>query len=406
MGEHLDPFVRRSGEVSAEEILNAIAEGRDIEVTSANIVGRLHIQEVAGRLERSINDLWIIRGQVRIDNSVICGEINLSDTEFWGSVSFEKTTFCMDDIHFERTKFCGDTSFSLSRISGRAHFTSAIFMGRAYFDLTVFGGNGQFTNVIFEDFVSFHEATFTKLALFGSANFGGYADFSYAKFGSRVSFRAAYMKRVADFAHVVYDKNNLRSGLQNEILCRIVNKLTNNKIQLSERQVTKFDGFNTATLMDGASNPYLKRYIDDEQWIDSWRRSGKLQEKLFYIWEATSHCGRSISLWAGLSFFLILFFSVIFTPAPHWWPEWWWGFWREHGIGTAFEQTAKAFANKNMNFLDGFYLSIVSFTTLGFGDIIPANRLTRALLGLEVVLGYVMLGGLISIFANKFARRS
>jgi len=47
----------------------------------------------------------------------------------------------------------------------------------------------------------------------------------------------------------------------------------------------------------------------------------------------------------------------------------------------------------------------VNFTTLGFGDIVAVNRIARIMVTLEVVLGYVMLGGLISIFANRFARR-
>ena len=52
------------------------------------------------------------------------------------------------------------------------------------------------------------------------------------------------------------------------------------------------------------------------------------------------------------------------------------------------------------------YYSVVTFTTLGFGDIVALTNKARFVVGCEVVLGYVMLGGLISIFANKLARRS
>ena len=52
------------------------------------------------------------------------------------------------------------------------------------------------------------------------------------------------------------------------------------------------------------------------------------------------------------------------------------------------------------------YYSVVTFTTLGFGDIVPLTNGARLAVGAEVVCGYVMLGGLISIFANKLARRS
>jgi len=52
------------------------------------------------------------------------------------------------------------------------------------------------------------------------------------------------------------------------------------------------------------------------------------------------------------------------------------------------------------------YYSVVTFTTLGFGDVKPATIEASALVMVEVLLGYVMLGGLISIMANKLARRS
>jgi hypothetical protein len=52
------------------------------------------------------------------------------------------------------------------------------------------------------------------------------------------------------------------------------------------------------------------------------------------------------------------------------------------------------------------YYSAVTFTTLGFGDIVPKIPILQIIVMLEVILGYIMLGGLISILANKLARRS
>ena len=53
-----------------------------------------------------------------------------------------------------------------------------------------------------------------------------------------------------------------------------------------------------------------------------------------------------------------------------------------------------------------FYYSLVTFTTLGFGDITPRTPIAAAVVMLEVVVGYMMLGILISILATKVARRS
>ena len=52
------------------------------------------------------------------------------------------------------------------------------------------------------------------------------------------------------------------------------------------------------------------------------------------------------------------------------------------------------------------YYSVVTFTTLGFGDIVPKTPAAAWWVMTEVILGYIMLGGLISIFATKLSRRS
>jgi voltage-gated potassium channel Kch len=52
------------------------------------------------------------------------------------------------------------------------------------------------------------------------------------------------------------------------------------------------------------------------------------------------------------------------------------------------------------------YYSVVTFTTLGFGDITPSTSLAAGIVMIEVIVGYVMLGILISILATKVARRS
>ena len=59
-------------------------------------------------------------------------------------------------------------------------------------------------------------------------------------------------------------------------------------------------------------------------------------------------------------------------------------------------------------FFTAFYYSIVTFTTLGFGDVTPkpAEAYLQFLVTIEVILGYVMLGGLISILSTKLARRA
>ena len=52
------------------------------------------------------------------------------------------------------------------------------------------------------------------------------------------------------------------------------------------------------------------------------------------------------------------------------------------------------------------YFSVVTLTTLGYGDITPRGPLAQMVVLLEVVTGYIMLGGLLSVFSNKISRRA
>lgn len=51
-----------------------------------------------------------------------------------------------------------------------------------------------------------------------------------------------------------------------------------------------------------------------------------------------------------------------------------------------------------------FYLSVVTFATLGFGDITPLNWQAQIPVIFEVIMGYVFLGLIITIIARRFGR--
>jgi voltage-gated potassium channel Kch len=53
-----------------------------------------------------------------------------------------------------------------------------------------------------------------------------------------------------------------------------------------------------------------------------------------------------------------------------------------------------------------YYFSIVTYTTLGFGDVRPATLAGEIIVSSEVILGYTTLGLLLSVLAQNIARRS
>lgn len=126
----------------------------------------------------------------------------------------------------------------------------------------------------------------------------------------------------------------------------------------------------------------LRRHVVDENYLREFRESGPVQSALYKVWWLTSDCGRSLTRWIGLIFAVVVCFAGLYAVA---------------GIDTGpHAATAMTY----------FYYSVVTLTSLGYGDILPASGVAQFLVILEVCIGYMMLGGLISILANKMARRA
>jgi uncharacterized protein YjbI with pentapeptide repeats len=169
-------------------------------------------------------------------------------------------------------------------------------------------------------------------------------------------------------------------------------------------------------------SPMFKRYAQDLDWVEEFISTRNTRWRKFWawFWGYSSDFGQSIEQWILCSVALAVMFAVLYTP----WPDWFWCMiggkamlWASGIIPDSvwdffikglpdLAQQSPFYQGKPLGFWSSFYFSIVTFTTLGFGDIVANNWAARVLVTLEVIIGYVMLGGLISILATKLARRS
>jgi len=111
---------------------------------------------------------------------------------------------------------------------------------------------------------------------------------------------------------------------------------------------------------------------------------------LYFLWWLFADYGRSFGRWALWSLGFAIVFAFIY-----------YSFYTDYMLNF---QTV--YVSEGFPLFSFIYYSIVTFTTLGFGDIVPRTGWLQFWVMLEVILGYIMLGGLISILANKLARRS
>ena len=125
----------------------------------------------------------------------------------------------------------------------------------------------------------------------------------------------------------------------------------------------------------------IRRHIMDGNYLHEFRNRNRLNRVLYAIWWATSDCGQSFVRWALWTLLVTALFGLAYTAVD---------------IDYGSHRTA----------LSPFYFSVVTLTTLGYGDVLPASGVAQALAITEVFIGYIALGGLLSIFAGKMSRRA
>jgi len=125
----------------------------------------------------------------------------------------------------------------------------------------------------------------------------------------------------------------------------------------------------------------VRRYIADENYLFEFKMTSQVHKVLYYLWWASSDCGRSLFRWFVWLFSATMMFAAIYTQLDI-----------DHG--------------DHVTWFSPIYFSFVTLTTLGYGDAVPASFSGQFFVTLQAMTGYMGLGGLLSILGNKMARRA
>jgi hypothetical protein len=125
----------------------------------------------------------------------------------------------------------------------------------------------------------------------------------------------------------------------------------------------------------------VRRAIWDENYLYEFRTRSRYHNVLYWLWWVTSDCGRSLMRWTLFVLFVTTLFAFAYSM-----------------VGVDYGDHETPFSP--------YYYSVVTLTTLGYGDVVPTSVPAQILAALQAFLGYVGLGGLLSILANKMARRA
>lgn len=125
----------------------------------------------------------------------------------------------------------------------------------------------------------------------------------------------------------------------------------------------------------------VRRYIADENYLYEFQSSSHFHKFIYLLWWASSDCGRSLLRWFVWLSIITLVFAAIYSQLNI-----------DYG--------------DSKTFFSPIYFSVVTVTTLGYGDILPVSFIAQFIVTLQAITGYMGLGGLLSILGNKMARRA
>ena len=125
----------------------------------------------------------------------------------------------------------------------------------------------------------------------------------------------------------------------------------------------------------------VRRYIADENYLYEFKTSSRFHRTIYFLWWASSDCGRSLFRWFVWLCSATLIFALIYTQVDI-----------DYG--------------RHATWFSPVYFSFVTLTTLGYGDAVPASLTAQVFVTLQAITGYMGLGGLLSILGNKMARRA
>jgi uncharacterized protein YjbI with pentapeptide repeats len=326
-------------------------------------------------------------------------EVNFGYSQFYKEADFRGSQFSKN-ANFWSAQFFREVNFGSATFSGEANFESAQFSGMAIFGSQFFGmGNfrkakftcANFYNARFSG-ANFCSAQFSGEAFFESAQFSGEANFEKVQFYHEANFWRSKFTGDSNFSDVYFKDFNQCNMIDTTFynVSGFLEYLAKNKKKIKHPRGIKYLHDDCKPILGEATVsrlPLLSREIRDDVYLMSFKDK---HPRLHFLWWLFADCGSSFLRWALWSMVFAFAFAIIFNA-----------YYQDYNLNFN-----SVYISQEYPLFSFLYYSLVTFTTLGFGDIVPTNGWLQFWVALEVVIGYIMLGGLISILANKLARRS
>jgi hypothetical protein len=163
------------------------------------------------------------------------------------------------------------------------------------------------------------------------------------------------------------------------------------KTKLDQMQIDAF--YKTMEHYFGALEEHYesRHFVDGKEIFQVWKMKFRKRNfqvtgqswVLYWLYEKTSMYGTSMGRWFFTSVVTIILFAILFA------------------VIDVFQDDKIIDTFSAGHWFDYFYYSIVTFTTLGYGDILPITMLQKIAVSIEVIVGYVMLGLFMTLLGKR-----
>jgi len=378
-------------EVPASEILEKIQAGEDVDYANVRVTGEFNVSKIyletvpVARTEWQKNwyleeELKIVESEIVIISSVFENSVDFSNTQFKKPVDFHGTSF-LDISAFRGASFGGDADFGGVSFDGDAHFGDASFGGDADFWYASFDGYADFWYASFDGDAHFGDASFGGDAHFRDASFGGDAHFRDASFGGDAFFNSAEFNKVF-FSNTNFTKVSLHGA-----------DFKSMKVEwVSLKDALVFDGPTYIKLIKNFREMEQFKDADDAYYQYRWLSQENKKWSLSKLGDICMwlSCGYGVKPWRTTAWAAVII--LIFTPFY---------FWRG-GIKRLKEENEDG--KQDLSLYDAFYFSMTTFTTIGYGDLYPADRYRMTAVMIEGLLGWLTLALFLVTLANVMIR--
>ena len=443
-------------EVNASDILEQIQAGEDVLFDHLYVTGALDLSNIEVEpvyIERSGHQLFYglkeelkpVESSITITNSVFENDVNFQNAWFSNPINFRGTTFSReanfrgaifdysvlfndvrfdDDAYFDRVTFGGAANFKNANFGADIGFKDALFKhdaaflnttvgGDAGFEFASFSDDAYFGNANFCDYVNFEAVSFTGRAHFGYTIFGSVADFKSANFREGASFMHATFSDDAEFGHTHFSGNTYFNSVKfkgnSEFTSAEFDEVDYSNTAFSQlfllhdaefkRIKISWNSLKDLYSFDGPTYiKLIKNFREQEQFEDAddayyqYRQVSQANKKWSYskVMDvvAWASCGYGVKPGRPLIWGVGIILGSSFI------------YWLGSGIRRLKESDGD---DSRVSCWDAFYFSVVTFTTVGYGDWYPVDRYRKFVM-IEGVLGWLLLALFLVTLANVMIR--